>query len=221
MGLEAYNVTKENGNFSLDFIDYLERNVSEIYFHPNWNRNIRRNGVDADIAILVLSYSVTDEVYRPVLLPERDNFDFIGRTGYTVSLNIFQRDELPNPLKNVPTFLATNTISTVDCFLKMNIPYFSSSRTFCVIEVNPMLTVGNSGAAFFALTGASWVQYGLASAVSTDPTGNVYPGSIGIYQNITLYIDWIVDIVKLSEASPMRISDTMTTEIELQCNHQP
>lgn len=181
--LGAYNLrSNEEG--------VVKEGVLEIRVHPDWNPYSGR--YDADIAILNLNQSVSFTNYiQPVCIPD-DNAIVEGFLGSIVGWGFTENGSnahVEYPLKTETNALNASYCYTTDPFVS----HISSGRTFCGGGRNGMPAKGDSGGGFFALSGLSWVQYGIVAAIRTDHAGNIQLNAIAIYTNVKLFRPWIIE----------------------------
>ncbi|KAG4077910.1 hypothetical protein HA402_013844 [Bradysia odoriphaga] len=181
--LGAYNLTNSNEK------GVVQGNVSDIIIHDDWEPFERR--FDADIAILVLSESITftDDI-QPVCMPASgvpQNIEGIV-VGYGVRINKTQA--------GIPRRIVVRAVNSSHCFRENGaVISFTSNRTFCGGNGDGSPDLGDSGSGYFYTPGLSWAQYGLVAAVQTNDTGHVFPYAFHIYTNLTMFKDWIIDTV--------------------------
>lgn len=119
MRLGAYNITDRNEK------GVVQRNVSDIFVHPDWD--VYASTFDADIAILVLSENVTFTYdIQPVCMPAegvKDNVEGIV-VGWGLRENLIKAD--------IPRQTSVRAIKETHCFREGDgIAPFTSARTFC------------------------------------------------------------------------------------------
>ncbi|KAJ6639752.1 Serine protease gd [Pseudolycoriella hygida] len=180
--LGAHNITETNE------LGRVERNVTKIYVHPQWNVYI--DEFDADVSILVLNDKVVFTRYiQPICMPGSVPIDGIrcSVVGWGATRN-------GTGVEQIPRCTTTNVLNDSYCF-KQDPPIiaFSSSNTFCGGEGAGTPNVGDSGGGLFAVSNASWVQYGIISAVRTNDTGHCLENAFAIYTNTFNFKNWIID----------------------------
>ncbi|KAG4072226.1 hypothetical protein HA402_005948 [Bradysia odoriphaga] len=181
--LGSYNLTNNNETGA------IQRNVSAIYIHDEWDPF--GDSFDADIAILVLSKNVTftDDI-QPVCMPANGVTENIEGSvvGYVVRRSTIHAE--------IPRRIIVRSVNSSHCFREGNVDAaFSSNRTFCGGDGNGSPDVGDSGSGYFFTPGFSWAQYGLVAVVRTNATGHVMPHSYHLYTNVTMFKDWIIETV--------------------------
>lgn len=197
--LGAHNITAKSE------LGMVERNVTAIHVHPQWD--VYENEYDSDIAILVLNDKVMfTNFIQPVCMPGDVALD--GVVGPIVGWGITNN----GTIAVTPQYTVTKILNASYCYKKdPPIISFSSSNTFCGGEGDGTPNKGDSGGGMFAVSNSSWMQYGIISAVRTNETGHVMQDSFAVYTNIILFKSWIVDTAKMN--------DNMT--ITLRCHYGP
>lgn len=180
MLLGAYNLSvRERG--------VVQREVNDIYVHPDWK--VYDDKYDADIAIFVLSKAVHFTHYiRPVCMPAHDVI-FDGVRGSIVGWGIADNGKanLEFPRRAVTNALNASLCLTKDPYLA----FLSSTRTFCGSCGDGSPNKGDSGGGFFVLSGSVWIQFGIISALRINSSGLVDENSIAIYiQYLDKRSDW-------------------------------
>lgn len=203
MRLGAYNLT-EKGESGV-----VERNVSKIYIHPDWNVSVEV--YDADIAILLLSENFTySNNIRPICIPSADDFGIEGIKGTVVGWGLTENETK----EGIPWQTETNALNDSYCYrTDHGLARYASARSFCGGGGNGTPNNGDSGNGFFSLFGSTWVQYGIVSVVSTNATGHIVPSSFAVYMSVKLFKHWIVEIVQLSGG----VVNEATKKIDLHC----
>lgn len=118
--LGAFNLTNTNET------GVIQRNVSKIFIHPDWDSFERR--FDADVAILVLSENVTfNNNIQPVCIPTTG---FNGNmVGTVVGYSFRKGDEIH---AEIPRRVVVRAVSSAHCFRQDDaVRPYSSDRTFC------------------------------------------------------------------------------------------
>lgn len=207
--LGAYNLlsTVEKGT--------VHREVNAIHVHKQWK--VYGLKYDSDIAILELSESVTFTYFiRPVCMPTDDITieDTRGSiVGWGLDDNGMMHLELP---KHAITIARNHSYClTTDPILAT----LSSTRTFCANGGDGVPQQGDSGGGFFALSGSSWVQYGIISALRVNATGIFDLNSFAVYTNVKLFKRWIEDIVGQTKDEVRSLDDSSKYGIELFCRY--
>ncbi len=181
--LGAYNLT------NIEEKGVVLRNVSNIIIHPDWNAF--ENSFDADIAILVLSETITFNYdIQPVCMPR----DGIARNieGVVVGWGIQENSSYAE----IPKQTSIKAIDDSHCLRDdIGISEYTSARTFCGGNGDGTPNVGDSGGGFFVLSGSVWAQYGIVSAIRTSATGQLIPNALTVYTNLTQFKDYIVQTV--------------------------
>lgn len=183
----AYDLTSKNER------GVLQRNVSEIYVHPEWNS--QSENYDADLAVLLLSESVTFSDYiQPVCVPSDDTV-IDGASGSVVGWGFTENENRAN-LQFIKHAFST-ALEDGYCYTKSpGTAQISSPRMFCGQGIDGSPHSGDSGGGFYVDSGSGWVQHGIVSAIrSTTPTGDVDENEIVIYTNVKKFKSWIVETV--------------------------
>lgn len=104
----------------------MNRNVTQIYVHPDWKYNDEK--YDADIAILVLNENLTfSDHIRPVCMPPR-NFLIDGLSGTVVGWGKTEN----GTAEGIPRKIEVNALNDMNCYeTDQGIArYFSSCNDF-------------------------------------------------------------------------------------------
>ncbi|KAJ6648828.1 Serine protease gd [Pseudolycoriella hygida] len=183
-----------------------QRDVAQIYIHPDWK--VYHEKYDADIAIFLLGDSIVFTNYiRPVCLPTDDQpFNDVKGSivGWGLAKNTTKRE-------SIPRHAFTNALNDSYCYTTEEfIAAFSSTRTFCGGgDGSP--NRGDSGGGFFVKSGSVWMQLGIISASLADSHGVVIPNTFSIYTNVKLFRNWITSIL---------ISEAGKAKVKLYCNYE-
>lgn len=187
----------------------IQREVSDIYVHPDWK--VYGDKYDADIAIFVLSRDVPFTNYvRTVCLPG-NNIVFDGvKKGSIVGWGIADKGKanLEFPRRAFTNALNASYCLTMDPY----VAFLSSTRTFCGTGGDGSPNKGDSGGGFFVLSESVWIQFGIISALRINASGLVDENSVAIYTNVNLFNDWINDIVGKSSVAVMTEIPTIGEE---------
>lgn len=185
--LGTYNLTETNEKGA------VQRNVSEIFIHPDWD--VYDDVFDADIAILVLTENITfTHVIKPACLPGEGFIRNVVGTvvGWGLTENLTYAE--------IPRKTTFRAINDSHCYrIDYGIASFSSARTFCgggVGDGSP--NRGDSGCGAYLISGNVWVLYGIVSVIRTNATGHIVPLSYSIYTNVTAFRSWISETVRQS-----------------------
>lgn len=169
MRLGAYNLTDKNER------GVIERNVAEIFIHPDWD--VYDNKFDADIAILLLSENITFTYdIQPVCIPGDGVIENI--IGTVVGWGLTENTSCAEILRQI-------YIKAISFRTDIGIVAYTSARTFCGGEGDGTPNSGDSGGGFFVISGSVWIQYGIVSAIRTNATGHLIENSFAIYTNLT------------------------------------
>lgn len=188
--LGAYNIT------AMDQSGTVKANVTEIHVHPEWDPYFTPT-YDADVAILVLSHSISFTKYiRPICIPtdsthiDSATIDINGTIiGWGLSKN--------TNLNDVPRQASIQALNDTFCYkVDSGMASFSSSRTFCGGVGDGIPELGDSGGGFYVFSKNAWVQYGIVSGIRTNETGHVIMDSFSIYTNVKAFRKWILDTVR-------------------------
>lgn len=201
----------------------VQREVSKIVTHPDWNvQNIR---YDADLSILELSAIIDfSDSIRPICLPSSG--DTVGETrgsvvGWGRSEQTGSRDH-----EAIPRVASVKPLNDSYCYTAFpEISRISSTRIFCggrETSADGSPDRGDSGGGFFVKRDNSWIQYGIVSSAVTDNTnGKVY--GFTLYTNIVLYMDWINEVVEGTGSQVFTKSSSLTNYQKLEdiwCNFE-
>lgn len=117
--LGAYNLTKTHEN------GVIQKNVSAIIIHPDWNAF--DVSFDADIAILVLGSNITfTDHIQPVCMPVNGVAE--NMSGSVVGYGVRKR----SIYAEIPTRITVNALNSSHCFREDDVVrLYSSERTFC------------------------------------------------------------------------------------------
>ena len=185
----------------------VKKSVLEIRVHPDWDVYSER--YDADIAILFLNQSVSFTNYiQPVSIPD-DNAIVEAFLGSIVGWGLTENSSnahVEYPLKTETNVLNASYCYTTDSYVS----HISSARTFCGGAAKGMPAKGDSGGGLFALSGLSWVQYGILAAIRTGHAGSIKLNAIAIYTNVKLFRPWILENLR---------QDFPGNKINLTCEH--
>lgn len=199
--LAAYTIlAKSDGGFK-------HANVTDIRVHPNWEE-FNKTILDADVAILILSKSVTlTNDIQVICLPSADHDFVINNTkGFVVGWELVQQ---------TPKHSIINIINNSSCYTSDTLSLYSflSPRTFCGDGGNFTLMKKVSGGGFYMRTGSAWVQHGIAVSV-TNATGDLMGQEIVFFMNVTSFKSWIVDTVAQSGGV---VGEALSGKINLDC----
>ncbi|XP_037040377.1 protein artichoke-like [Bradysia coprophila] len=202
--LGAYNLTATNES------GVVNRNVTQIHVHPDWN--VLEEKYDADIAILVLNENVTfSSQIRPVCVPMDDD-TIEGDKGTVVGWGLTEN----GTAEGIPRQTDSMALNDSYCYRADNvIARYSSERSFCGVGSGTP-NKGDSGGGYFVIIGSAWVQCGIVSVVRTNTIGQVAIGSFAIYTKLTSFTRWINETVRQSGSS---VSEA-TIKINLHCTYQ-
>lgn len=184
--LGAYNLTDTNEK------GVIQRNVSEIFLHPDWD--VFETNFDANIAILVLSENVTftDDI-QPVCMPADDGV-IENMEGSVIAYGVGR----PNTYAKVAKRIIVRGVSISRCILEdVTIATYASNRTFCGSgNADESLHRGDAGSGYFLSSGSSWTQHGILIALRTNATGHVLTRAHHMYTDVSMFTDWIHETVK-------------------------
>lgn len=184
--LGVFNLTDGNESGA------IQRNVSEIFTHPEWD--VYDDTYDADIAILILSENITftDDI-QPACVPGDGIIENID--GMVVGWGLTENSYF----SEIPRQASVKAINDSHCLRADNaVAALTSSRTFCGGYGDGSPNRGDSGGGFFAISGSAWVLYGIVSVILTNATGHVVPNSFTIYTNLTAFKNWTIETVTQS-----------------------
>lgn len=206
MILGAYNLSiRERG--------VIQSDVSAIYVHPDWK--VYGDKYDADIAIFTLSRIVQFTNYiQPVCMPAQNSV-VSGSRGSIVGWGISDKGKsnLEFPRRAFTNALNASYCLTSDPY----IAFLSSTRTFCATGGDGSPNKGDSGGGYFVLSGSTWVQYGIISALRINATGLVDENSVAVYTNVKLFDSWINEVIEMSGGATLgeiqTESNKYTTEV--------
>lgn len=203
MRLGAYNLTDKNER------GVIERNVAEIFIHPDWD--VYDNKFDADIAILLLSENITFTYdIQPVCIPGDGVIENI--IGTVVGWGLMENTSYAE----IPRQTSIKAISDAHCFrTDIGIAAYTSARTFCGGEGDGTPNSGDSGGGFFVISGSVWIQYGIVSAIRTNATGHLIENSFALYTNLTAFKNWTIETVSQSGGE---VGEAMMN-IDLYCSY--
>lgn len=119
--LGAHNITAEYE------AGMIERNVTEIHVHPEWDVYVDK--YDADIAVLELNEKVSFTNYiQPICLPVDDVAAIEGVKGSIVGWGMGNNGRL----QQIPQSTVTKVLTAAYCYTEdPGIAAYSSSNTFC------------------------------------------------------------------------------------------
>ncbi|XP_037043639.1 connectin-like [Bradysia coprophila] len=179
----SYNISNESE------MGVVQRNVSDIFIHPDWD--VFAYAFDADIAILVLSETITFTYgIQPVCMPADGIMEQVEGivVGWGLQENRMRAE--------IPRQTSVRAINESHCLREDNgIAIFTSARTFCGGDGDGTPSSGDSGGGFFFISGSSWAQYGILSAIRANATGHVIPNAYHIYTNLTQFKNWMIETV--------------------------
>lgn len=187
-----------------------QREVKEVYIHPDWS--VYRDSYDSDIAILFLSESVTFTKYiGPVCVPTGDDI-VDGASGSTVGWELIDTE-----VKNDTSIYAVKSSRASYCPKTYPFSFVSSPHTFCGRSEDKNLSKVVSGGGFFIRFGTAWLQYGIDLAIPSNGTTNGDTKSVSFYTNVPDFSKWIANTVRKDGFRVTTMKELSKVKINFDC----
>lgn len=220
--LQPEDVVVLLGRYNLSRIERgsVQRDVDEIFVHPDWK--VFNEKYDADLAIFVMSEVVDfTNLIQPVCMPHTDQLDdTYDKEAKIVGWGLAESADHRNN-EFIPRETTTRTLNDSYCFTKNpQIAIFASTSTFCGGGEGGSPNSGDSGGGLFVRSGFAWTQYGIISSSLSDGFGRVQPNSFSLYTNVVAHRKWISETVKISGSAVSTKDDEIKENIEIYCHYE-
>lgn len=187
--------------------NWLRREIAERKPHEEYKYwDLEHSKADADIAVLIMSESVTFTNYiQPICLPTPKDYVF-DVSGVIVGYG------KPDPYTehlNTPQFLTMTSVNLTTClFSNKQSLHTVSPRSFCARSKHGTACLGDSGGGFIKQLQGKWVILGI---ISHGLDAECSPDDFITFARVNYFLEWLEKNQKKFEGIPVTTRRPTTT----------